>query len=227
MSGVIALIVAGSLLLAGIAGMCLQYLLVRRGRERFHLRIAIGTFFFIASFLAGLGLLAISVSDRSAYPWAGAAALMVSALGLAVFVISLHQRGQRVGFLAIAVFTFTLGIEYLAVGHDYSLGETLLFLVAAMALMIVGALHQGSVIETKLRQAGRFVASPISFDARLMRISRLLLAIACAAVLVADGTRLLSPNTVWLLIAATWAGILFTSASFVCLCRQYAYPWLT
>lgn len=230
MPGVIELIVAGSLVLGGVAVACLQYLLVRRGRERLHFRIAAGTSFFIASFLAGLGLLVIYIRDRSTYPWAGGAAAVVSALGLAVFVLPLQQRSQRVGFLAIAVVFFTVGTELFPVvnvGHDISLGEPLLFLFASFALMVVGALHQVSVIEAKMRQAGRFVASPVNFDVRLMRASRLLLTIACIAVLVADGTRLLSPNAAWLLAAAMWAGILLASASFVCFFRQYAYPWLT
>ncbi|HEX6819264.1 MAG TPA: hypothetical protein VF120_12880, partial [Ktedonobacterales bacterium] len=78
MPEVIALIVAGSLLLGGIAVACLQLLLVRRGHERLHSRTAVGTFFFIVSLLAGLGLLAIYIGDRSTYPWGGAVASMVS-----------------------------------------------------------------------------------------------------------------------------------------------------
>jgi len=226
MPEVIALITVASLLFSGIAVACLQYLLVRRGHEQLRSRTAVGTFVFIASFLAGLGLAATYVLDRSTYPWAGAVGLMISALGLAIFVVPLHRRGQRVGFLAMAVVVFTFGTAFFMIGRALPTDTPILYLVAALALMVVGTLHQGSVIETKMRQAGKFVASSVSFDAHRMRLSRFLLAIACGVLLVADSTGLLFPRASLLQAGMVSVGILCAGASFACFLMQYARPWL-
>lgn len=222
MPEVIAFIVVGSLVLGAVAVMCLQFLITRRGRQRLRTRTVVASFLLTCSFVITLGLGVVYVLDHSTYPWAAGAAVMMSAPGLAIFVMLQFPRGQRIGLLAIAVASFSGGVQSYGLSRGSYSDVLLLLPIATVVIMLTGLLHLAAIVETKRRLAGIPIELPVSLDTRLMRLSRRLLAIACCAMLIVDGAYLISAESMWLIVATICVAALLSGTAFVLAYKQFS-----
>lgn len=225
MPEVIALIVAGSLLLGCVAVACLQHVLVRQGQHGLRWRHRVVAFLVIAAFLSAFGFLGIAVLDHTTFPWEAGTSIILGSIGLALMATFAASPSQRVGIIAEATAFFTIGIGLYTAWTNIAFVAQMLFFFALIPMILAGTLSQLAHLPLQSRQTGIWSMPPINLSAPLPRASRMVLAMACVIVLIDDGIRVVAPSASLVMIGFGVATILCASASFVCMVASYLRPW--